>query len=58
MIFDESHNAGGAGETQARTKEQKDAAKEGKSLATGRASFVRNLVQNAFGTFFDSSGRG
>ena len=55
MIFDESHNAGGAGETQARTKEQKDAAKEGKSLATGRASFVRNLVQNAFGTFFSSA---
>ena len=55
MIFDESHNAGGAGETQARTKEQREKAKEGESLTTGRASFVRQLVQNAFGTFFSSA---
>jgi|GEM_PF-2998454 len=55
MIFDESHNAGGAGETQARTKEQKEAVKEGNSLVTGRAAFVRNLVQNAYGTFFSSA---
>ncbi len=55
MIFDESHNAGGAGETQARTKEQQQKEKEGKSLAQGRASFVRDLVQNAFGTFFSSA---
>lgn len=55
MIFDESHNAGGAGETQARTKEQREKAKEGKSMATGRAGFVRELVQNAFGTFFSSA---
>jgi predicted RNA methylase len=55
LIFDESHNAGGAGETQARTKEQQQKAKEGKSLAQGRASFVRDLVQNAFGTFFSSA---
>jgi hypothetical protein len=55
MIFDESHNAGGAGETQARTKEQREKAKEGKSLVTGRAGFVRELVQNAFGTFFSSA---
>jgi len=55
MIFDESHNAGGAGETQARTKEQREKAKEGQSLATGRAAFVRNLVQNAYGTFFSSA---
>lgn len=55
MIFDESHNAGGAGETQARTKEQREKAKAGESLVTGRASFVRNLVQNAFGTFFSSA---
>lgn len=55
MIFDESHNAGGAGETQARTKGQREAEKKGESLTTGRASFVRNLVTNAFGTFFSSA---
>lgn len=55
MIFDESHNAGGAGETQARTKEQRQAAKDGDSLVTGRAAFVRGLVSNAFGTFFSSA---
>jgi tRNA G10 N-methylase Trm11 len=55
MIFDESHNAGGGGETQARTKDQKEAAKKGESLSTGRAGFVRNLVRNAFGTFFSSA---
>jgi hypothetical protein len=55
MIFDESHNAGGAGETQARTKEQQEKQKEGKGLAQGRAAFVRDLVQNAFGTFFSSA---
>jgi len=55
MIFDESHNAGGAGETQARTKEQQQKQKEGKGLAQGRAAFVRDLVQNAFGTFFSSA---
>jgi hypothetical protein len=55
MIFDESHNAGGAGETQARTKEQREKEKEGKSLAQGRAAFVRELVQNAYGTFFSSA---
>jgi len=55
MIFDESHNAGGAGETQARSKEQRESQKEGKSLATGRAAFVRDLVDNAFGTFFSSA---
>ncbi len=55
MIFDESHNAGGGGETQARTKDQREKAKEGESLVTGRAAFVRNLVNNAFGTFFSSA---
>jgi hypothetical protein len=55
MIFDESHNAGGSGETQARTKGQREAQKEGGSLATGRAAFVRSLVTNAFGTFFSSA---
>jgi len=55
MIFDESHNAGGAGETQARTKEQREKQKEGKGLAQGRAAFVRDLVQNAYGTFFSSA---
>ena len=55
MIFDESHNAGGAGETQARTKDQREAAADGQSLVTGRAAFVRSLVGNAFGTFFSSA---
>jgi hypothetical protein len=55
MIFDESHNAGGAGETQARSKEQREAAKKGESLSTGRSAFVRNLVNNAFGTLFSSA---
>ena len=55
MIFDESHNAGGAGETQARSKEQRANESEGKSLATGRAAFVRDLVDNAYGTFFSSA---
>jgi hypothetical protein len=55
MIFDESHNAGGGGETQARTKGQRDAQKEGKSMVTGRAAFVRELVDRAFGTFFSSA---
>lgn len=55
MIFDESHNAGGAGETQARTKEQRKAEKAGQSLVTGRAAFVRELVSSAFGTFFSSA---
>ncbi len=55
MIFDESHNAGGAGEQQARTKDQREKAKAGESLVTGRASFVRGLVRNAYGTFFSSA---
>jgi hypothetical protein len=44
MIFDESHNAGGTGNT--RAKEDKP---------EGRAAFVRSLVNNAFGTFFSSA---
>ena len=55
MIFDESHNAGGAGAQQARTKEQREKAKEGESLVTGRAAFIRSLVNRAFGTFFSSA---
>ena len=55
MIFDESHNAGGAGETQARTKEQREKAKNGDSLVEGRAAFVRGLVTAAYGTFFSSA---
>jgi hypothetical protein len=42
MIFDESHNAGGA--TATRDSEEMNVAK-----------FVRELVQNAFGTFFSSA---
>lgn len=55
MIFDESHNAGGGGETQARSKEQKASQEEGKGLSTGRAAFVRQLVNDAYGTFFSSA---
>lgn len=55
IIFDESHNAGGSGETQARTKEQRKAAKEGESMATGRAAEARGLVSRAYGTFFSSA---
>lgn len=55
VIFDESHNAGGGGETQARTKEQREQAKEGESLVTGRASFARQMVGAAYGTFFSSA---
>jgi len=42
MIFDESHNAGGG----AATRDSDDMT---------RAKFVRELVQNAFGTFFSSA---
>lgn len=55
VILDESHNAGGAGDTQARTTEQRNAAKEGRSLVTGRAAFVRTLVANSKGSFFSSA---
>ena len=55
MIFDESHNAGGAGEQQARSKKQREAQKETGSTITGRAGFVRSLVNKAFGTFFSSA---
>jgi hypothetical protein len=44
MIFDESHNAGGSGET--RTKED---------APEPRSKFIRNLVNKAFGTFFSSA---
>ena len=55
MIFDESHNAGGAGQTpeKGRNSDQREA--EGDALATGRAGFVRGLVNRAFGTFFSSA---
>ena len=55
MIFDESHNAGGTGGQQARTKEQREKEKNGESTATGMAAFVRGLVQRAYGTFFSSA---
>lgn len=55
MIFDESHNAGGAGETQARNKEQREKAENGESLVEGRAAYVRQLVTAAYGTFFSSA---
>jgi hypothetical protein len=44
MIFDESHNAGGAGETRGKEDGPEN-----------RAAFVRSLVNNAFGTFFSSA---
>lgn len=55
MIFDESHNAGGGGpqRTKARSSEQREA--EGSADQTGRAAFVRGLVNAAFGTFFSSA---
>jgi len=55
MIFDESHNAGGAGpqRNKARSSEQREA--EGSADQTGRAAFVRGLVDRAFGTFFSSA---
>ena len=34
---------------------QRQATKDGQSLVTGRAAFVRGLVQKAFGTFFSSA---
>lgn len=55
MIFDESHNAGGGGEqrSKARSSEQREA--EGDASQTGRAAFVRGLVNAAYGTFFSSA---
>ena len=50
MIFDESHNAGGAGVEP--SKETKEA---GAVVGQGRAGFVRDLVKNANGTFFSSA---
>lgn len=55
VIFDESHNAGGGGEKQARNKDQRKAQKEGESLVTGRAAFARKIVNKAYGTFFSSA---
>jgi hypothetical protein len=50
MIFDESHNAGGAG------ADISQAAKDaGIIVGMGRAGFVRELVKNADGTFFSSA---
>ena len=49
MIFDESHNAGGAGADP--SKENKEAG----AVGQGRSAFVRDLVKNANGTFFSSA---
>jgi len=50
MIFDESHNAGGAG------ADISQAAKDaGIIVGMGRAGFVRELVKSADGTFFSSA---
>lgn len=54
MIFDESHNAGGGGETDSAPKGPRAAEKE-KLGPLGRAAFVRELVNNAYGTFFSSA---
>ena len=48
LVFDESHNAGGGGESRTKSKEE-DAG------PTGKAGFVRKLVNSAFGTFFSSA---
>jgi len=54
IILDESHNAGGtAAPTKARSSEQREG--EGEAEATGRAGFVRGLVQRSFGSFFSSA---
>lgn len=50
MIFDESHNAGGAGVEP--SKADKEA---GAVVGQGRAGFVRELVKAADGTFFSSA---
>ena len=50
MIFDESHNAGGAGVEP--SKAEKDA---GINIGQGRAGFARELVKGADGTFFSSA---
>jgi len=50
MIFDESHNAGGAGVEPG--KAEKEA---GVNIGQGRSGFVRNLVKAADGTFFSSA---
>ena len=50
MIFDESHNAGGAGVEP--SKAEKEA---GVNIGQGRSGFVRNLVKEADGTFFSSA---
>ena len=50
MIFDESHNAGGAGADISQSA--KDA---GVIVGMGRSGFVRELVKNADGTFFSSA---
>jgi hypothetical protein len=47
LVLDESHNAGGAGEGRKKKGEE-----EG---PTGKAGFVRKLVNSAFGTFFSSA---
>ena len=50
MIFDESHNAGGAG------ADISQAAKDaGVIVGMGRSGFVRELVKSADGTFFSSA---
>jgi hypothetical protein len=54
VIFDESHNAGGTSTTQARTKEQREALKQGEDKL-GRAGFARVLVRNSAGSFFSSA---
>jgi predicted RNA methylase len=46
LIFDESHNAGGA---------NNKGKGEDSDEVKGRAGFVRELVNNAFGTFFSSA---
>jgi hypothetical protein len=54
VIFDESHNAGGTQETQARTKAAREAAKQGETKQ-GRAAFARALVRKSAGSFFSSA---
>lgn len=56
IIFDESHNAGGAGETD-NPRNAATAVQQAISAVApgGRAGFARSLVNSAYGTFFSSA---
>ena len=55
IIFDESHQAGGAGGQQARSRDQREQQKQTGSVHTGRSGFARKLIASSGGTFFSSA---